>query len=366
MNYFKSTVKYLQTSKQSSEFGASCVFAAYFAGSSIFPKAVNWRQADTTALGLYLVNVYLLISPVLSHIMLGTFGSGQVLVSKHTIRTLSSFSPLSKGDERFEFTSELETLEDAHSYLDRLIAEIEGIAESNTTFGYALPFLVDVETRRVVLSNLLVQLRCYRECRTAAKLGLEIGVSLSRLHALPGFPESDSDITSAFDFTESRAVSAPYGVRKYVPMANNRVAFSGDPSVGALSLTQLFIREVSVVYSDGETVKVVAPTVGCSIVRTETLSQGQWLRNLFTSTTLPKAAGSPVLKESKGVATCSEVVEEPRVVNRLKKGGSGVTVTKPSGTREYSSQAIISNPSPNPGGWMYHYDGKQFRLVGRL
>lgn len=360
MTYSQSNVAYLLTSKESSNFSAQSIFASYYGGNSLFSKALNWRQSDTTALGLYLINTYLLISPVLAQNVLGSFGSGRILVSKHTIRTLGSFSSLSRGHERFEFISELDTLESVHKYLDRVIEEVKGIVGTNETFGYYLPFLADVDTRRVVLSNILVQLEGYRACKSIAKLGFEIGVSFSKLQALPGFPASETDINNAFVLAEGKSVTTPYGVRKFIPLGTKRVAFLGDPSVSALSLTQLFVKKVSVRYSDGEVVDVLAPSVGYNVVVIEDLNQGQWLQSLFSA---PVGLMSSDTSGSDRVVNESKPSRKSSVETERETGVGSKSNTSRTSSRSYSSQPSGSQiPLPDVG-WLYRFDGKDFHRV---
>lgn len=358
---YLSNVTYLLTSKESSNYLAASIFASFYAGSSLFSKAVNWRQTDVTCLGLYLINTYLLISPVLSQNVVSTFGSGRVLVSKHTIRTLGSFTPLSRERERFEFLSELDSLEEVHKYLDLLISDVERIFETNEAFGYYLPFMVDADIRRVVLNNILVQLRVYRSCKTATKLGFEIGVSFSKLQALPGFPASDTDVNNAFVFAEGKSVTVPYGVRKFIPLGTKRVAFTGDPSVPSLSLTQLFVKKVSVRYSDGETVDILAPSVGCSVVVIENLNQGQWLQNLLTAPVGLRSSddSDKYRKESGSTPTRSEGIPMKR-----SKSVSSVSDVGGVPSRSYSSEPFGEKVPLPVTGWWFHFDGKEFRRVG--
>lgn len=366
MEYFQTRVDYQLTASGSKCFGLSSLYASVYGINSILTRTVNWNQASIADAALLLVNIYMFTCPSLLLNMHGGLGSAMPLVPRIVVRAISQFLPLHRENESYYFQSDLTSLDKVHEFIDSLTDQVKECLRSEEYQGqYALPQFADSGIWKKQMTFVLAVLTRYRACTSATQLAGEIAVSFSRLPQLPGFPEADSVLSKLSDFVGVKSNTAPYGVRRHIPLGN-KVAFWGEPSVVTLSLSRLFVSEIKAVFEASEPMLINVPPMGYNVVVVDDRSQGSWLISLLqgamaTNTVgkleVPDDASPVVMSGSRNQTTPRATPSILRLTDpRVERSGSVV-----SGKRKFSSSAL----SPGSrGDTLYLFDGQKFTYVG--
>jgi len=356
MDYFRTKVTYRLTALEQKQFYLDSIYASLFATTSVLTRPVNWNQVSLADPALLLINLHLASSPSLLFNMSGGLGTTMPKLPRIVVRAISQFLPLHRENESYYFDSNLETLDQVHSYLDVVIEEIKVcLSGASYTGKYGLPQFADPAIWRRQMQYVLAVLSRYRACSAAAQLGGEIAVSLSNLSQFMNLPMSDTDISRMGDFASVKSDTAPYGVRRYIPLGN-KVAFWGEPSNVTLCLSRLFVSGINAVYETGESVLINVPPMGYNVVVVDERSQGQWLLSLL------QGAFNATNIISKPTGETQSESERYVIPANPKLGRSGFEQSK-LGKRSFSS----SNHSlGSRSGTLFLYDGTTFREVGNV